>query len=198
MTKLGARCFGALLGAVQATACGSPSGTKLTADAAVDRRAAVADGGVGDASAEGGAPELPINEAELAESDKSRDPFRSYAQVFADEARKGVRSQREVVLDQFSLDELKLIGIVRSGGVSVAMLVDPTGKGHTVRRGQFVGRPEVVQGAGQGGTPYEINWRVDRIRDGDVVFVREDPRNPDVPTATKVIPLRPEGTVVEQ
>jgi type IV pilus assembly protein PilP len=189
----------AVLGAAGLVACSSRPPSKASPAASVDRKATAADAGAGDAAAvDGGAPLKPVDESELAESDRSRDPFRSYAQLFAEEARKAVRSQREVVLDQFSLDELKLIGIARSGGVAVAMLVDPTGKGHTVRRGQFVGRPEVVQGAGQGGTPYEINWRVDRIRDGDVVFVREDPRNPDVPTATKVIPLRPEGTVVEQ
>ena len=188
----------AVLGAVGLVACGSRPPGKATPAASVDRKATAGDAGAGDAGVDGGAPLKPVEEAELAESDRSRDPFRSYAQLFAEEARKAVRSQREVILDQFSLDELKLIGIARSGGVAVAMLVDPTGKGHTVRRGQFVGRPEVIQGAGQGGTPYEINWRVDRIRDGDVVLVREDPRNPDVPTATKVIPLRPEGTVVEQ
>jgi type IV pilus assembly protein PilP len=188
----------AVLGAAGPAACSSRPASKPGPDAAVDRKAVAADAGSVDAGADAAAPLKPVDESELAESDRSRDPFRSYAQLFAEEARKAVRSQREVVLDQFSLDELKLIGIVRSGAVAVAMLVDPTGKGHTVRRGQFIGRPEVVQGAGQGGTPYEINWRVDRIRDGDVVFVREDPRNPDVPTATKVVPLRPEGTVVEQ
>ncbi len=187
-----------VLGAVALAACGSRPPSKATPAASVDRKATAADAGAADAGIDGAVALKPVDESELAESDRSRDPFRSYAELFADEARKAVRSQREVILDQFSLDELKLIGIARSAGVAVAMLVDPTGKGHTVRRGQFVGRPEVVQGAGQGGTPYEINWRVDRIRDGDVVFVREDPRNPDVPTATKVIPLRPEGTVVEQ
>ena len=69
------------------------------------------------------------------------------------------------------------------------MLVDPTGKGHVVRRGDFVGRADVVQLAGATGATYELNWRLDRIRDGDVVLVREDPNNPDVPAATKVIPL---------
>jgi type IV pilus assembly protein PilP len=64
-----------------------------------------------------------------------------------------------------------------------------------VQRGQFVGRSEVVQAAGSRSATYEINWRVDRIRDGDIVLVREDPANPDVPTATKVIPLRPESTL---
>jgi len=102
-----------------------------------------------------------------------------------------------VVLDQYSLDELKLVGIVTRIQPAKAMLVDPSGKGHVIRRGQFVGRPEIVQAAGSGSNAsYEINWRVDRIRDGDIVLVREDPSNPDVPTATRVIALRPEGTVV--
>ena len=74
-----------------------------------------------------------------------------------------------------------------------AMLVDPTGKGFVIQRGQFVGRPDVVQGAGQAGGTYEINWRVDRIRPGDVVLVREDPSNPDVPSATRVRSLRSAG-----
>jgi type IV pilus assembly protein PilP len=103
-----------------------------------------------------------------------------------------VHSQREVILSQYALDELKLIGIVTRAEPAKAMLVDPTGKGFVVQRGQFVGRPDVVQAAGSSGTVYEINWRVDRIRPSDVVLVREDPSNPDVPSATRVIPLRPE------
>jgi len=149
--------------------------------------------GAGDA----GPPKFDIQESEFLESERSRDPFRSYAGMFAEEARTRVKSQREVVLDQYSLDELKLVGIVTRIQPAKAMLVDPSGKGHVIRRGQFVGRPEIVQAAGSGSNAsYEINWRVDRIRDGDIVLVREDPSNPDVPTATRVIALRPEGTVV--
>jgi hypothetical protein len=66
-----------------------------------------------------------------------------------------------------------------------------------IQRGQFVGRADIVQTASRSGATYEINWRVDRIRPADIVLVREDPNNPDVPSATKVIPLRPEGTLVE-
>ena len=69
--------------------------------------------------------------------------------------------------------------------------------GHVVHEGQFVGRSEVVQG-GTSGAEYEINWRVDRIRDTDIVLVREDPANPDVPTATRVIPLRPDDVLAAQ
>ena len=73
-----------------------------------------------------------------------------------------------------------------------ALLIDPTGKGHIVTRGQFLGRAEIVQG-GASGADYEINWRVERIRDTDLVLVRDDPTNPDVPSATRIIELRSEG-----
>ncbi len=138
-------------------------------------------------------PPQVFSESDFGESDQSRDPFRSFAGIFAEEAKDKVRSQREVLLDQYSLDELKLVGIVTGISPAVAMLVDPTGKGHMVRRGQFVGRAEVVQSSTSAGTSYELNWRVDQVRDGDIVMIREDPANPDVPPATKVIPLRPDG-----
>ena len=86
-----------------------------------------------------------------------------------------MHSQREVILSQYALDELKLIGIVTRVEPAKAMLVDPSGKGFVVQRGQFVGRADVVQAAGASGTVYEINWRVDRIRSSDVVL---DPRRP--------------------
>lgn len=140
-------------------------------------------------------PEMDFQEQEFSESDRSRDPFRSYVDFFVAEAKGRVQSQRAVVLEQYSLDELKLVGIVQRANPAVAMLVDPRGKGHTIKRGQFVGRSEVVQGSGKRGASYELNWRVDRIREGDVVFVREDPANPDVPSATKVIALRPDGAL---
>lgn len=136
-----------------------------------------------------------ITESEFTESERSRDPFRAYADRFLEEAKGKGRSQREVVLSQYAIDELKLIGIVTRVNPAKAMLVDPNGKGFVVHRGQFVGRADVVTAA-RGGATYEINWRVDRIRDGDIVLVREDPANPDVPTATRVIPLRPEGSIV--
>jgi type IV pilus assembly protein PilP len=137
-------------------------------------------------------PKVEVQETEFTESERSRDPFRSFARTFAQDTKAKVHSQRQVILSQYSLDELRLIGIVTRAEPARAMLVDPTGKGFVIQRGQFVGRADVVQTAGAAGTVYEINWRVDRIRPGDVVLVREDPANPDVPSATRVIPLRPE------
>jgi type IV pilus assembly protein PilP len=141
-------------------------------------------------------PKFEIVEAEFTESERSRDPFRSFLDSFKEENKNVAKSQREVVMSQFAIDELKLIGIVTRAEPARAMLVDPGGTGHVVQRGQFVGKADIVQGAGRTGASYEINWRVDRIRDGDIVLIREDPQNPDVPSATRVIPLRPEGSDV--
>ncbi len=136
-------------------------------------------------------PAAEFQETDFAEGERSRDPFRSFAKSFAEEARTKVKSQREVILDQYAVDELKLVGIVTRIQPERALLVDPTGKGHIIMRGQFVGRAETVQG-GQSGADYEINWRVERIRDSDIVLVRDDPTNPDVPSSTRIIPLRTE------
>jgi type IV pilus assembly protein PilP len=141
-------------------------------------------------------PPVDFQETEFVESDRSRDPFRSFAEYFVNEARGQVKSQREVILEQYAVDELKLVGIVTRVEPAKAMLVDPTGVGHVVHRGQFVGRPTVVQPASGVGAAYEVNWRIDRIREGDVVLVRDDPANPDVPSATRVIPLRTDDTSI--
>lgn len=138
-------------------------------------------------------PAVEFQETDFSENERSRDPFRSFAKTFADEARSKVKSQREVVLDQYSVDELKLVGLVTRIQPERALLIDPTGKGHILQRGQFLGRAELVQG-GASGAEYEINWRVERIRDSDIVLVRDDPTNPDVPSATRIIPLRPDQT----
>jgi type IV pilus assembly protein PilP len=141
-----------------------------------------------------GAPaKVELQESEFAESERSRDPFRAFASNFVEEARTQTKSQREVVMEEYSIDEMKLIGIVTGGGVEPrAMLVDPRGNGHVVRRGQFIGRAEIIQAESKGSKAYEINWRVDRIREGDVVLVREDPKNPEIPSSTRVLALHPE------
>ena len=95
-----------------------------------------------------------------------------------------------MLLDRYAIDELKLIGLVTRTDTPRAMLVDPSGKGWVVTKGQFIGRAEVVHAGGPGGVDYELNWRVDRIREGDLVLVREDPAHTDVPPATRVIALR--------
>lgn len=132
------------------------------------------------------------SENDFVENDRNRDPFRSYAKSFVETGKKPTINQRAVILPQYSVDELRLVAIVTGGDYPRAMLVDPTGKGWVVKRGDFLARPDIVHTGGTNGTDYQLNWRVDRVRDGDLVLIREDPAQPGIPPATRVIPIRPE------
>jgi type IV pilus assembly protein PilP len=135
------------------------------------------------------APKIDFSEEDFAETDRNRDPFRSFLDLFVEHTAVRQQAKRPVVLENFALDDLKLIGLITGIVPAKAMLTDPGGKGHVIQKNDLVGRAERVQ-AGASNTEYEINWRVDQIRESDVVFVREDPSNPDVPSATRVIALR--------
>ena len=137
-------------------------------------------------------PKPTFREEDFVETEQSRDPFRSFASIFAQEAKVAATPQREVLIDRYPIDDLKLVGIVTGGAENRAMLVDPTGTGWIVQRGVYLGKAEKVRGTGPRSAEYELNWRVERIRDGDLVLVREDPAHSDVPPATRIIPLRPE------
>jgi type IV pilus assembly protein PilP len=137
-------------------------------------------------------PPLPLRdfqERDFAESDANRDPFRSFVADLAARNKTPITIQRKVLVDRYSLEELKLVGLV-TGAPSRALLIDPTGLGWGAKVGDFVGKPEMVHSGGPSGTDVPINWRVDRIRGSDVVFVREDPSHPEIPPTTRVIALR--------
>ena len=134
---------------------------------------------------------LDYSENDFVESDRNRDPFRSFI-VQAQPATREALNQRKVELAQYSIDELKLIAIVLGADKPRAMFLDPSGKGTVVYKGTFVCRAEVVHLGGSNGPEYQLNWRIDRIREGDVVLIREDPAQPAIPPATRVIPLHPE------
>jgi type IV pilus assembly protein PilP len=155
---------------------------------------AVADAGAGPSLAPPSLPRMEFAENDFVESDRNRDPFRTYISIFTPEPNKRVaQTQREVILPQYSLDELKLVAIVTGGDYPRAMVVDPQGKGWVIKRGDWVGRSEIVHIGGANGADYQINWRVNKVRDGDIVFSREDPAQPGIPPASRVIALRPEG-----
>jgi len=124
---------------------------------------------------------------------QNRDPFRSYAKAF--QAQSASPAQRRVLLPSTSLDEMSLIAIVTGIATPRAMLTDTAKVGHVIRRGDYIGRPEVVQTGGSEGMPVTLNWRVDRIRPGSVVLTREDPTAPDKPPLTRVMPLHEGGEV---
>ena len=152
------------------------------------------------AAPDAGAPLAPppiarmeFAENDFVESDRNRDPFRTYVATFAPPERQRVaQNQRAVLLPQFSIDELKLVAIVTGGDFPRAMMIDPGGKGWVLKRGDFVGRPEIVHIGGANGADYQLNWRVDKVRDGDIVFIREDPAQPGIPPASRVVTLHPE------
>jgi type IV pilus assembly protein PilP len=156
--------------------------------------APAASAAVTDAGPDTAEDKAQFREEDFVETEQSRDPFRSFSKLFVQDNKAAARTQREVLLDRYSIDELKLVGIVTGGAEHRAMLIDPGGTGWIVQRGQYLGKAELVRGSGPSSASYELNWRVDRIRDGDIVLVREDPAHSDVPPATRVIPLRPEDT----
>jgi type IV pilus assembly protein PilP len=139
-----------------------------------------------------GMPALPkreFQERDFAESDANRDPFRGFAADLLQQNKRIFAVQRRILVDRYSLEELKLVGLV-NGSPSRALLIDPTGFGWIARVGDFVGKSELVHSGGPTGADVPLNWRVDRIRGGDVVLVREDPSHPEIPPTTRVIALR--------
>jgi type IV pilus assembly protein PilP len=186
-------CAARLVAGVVVVACSSGPTPSPFADAAPPPPPARGPAAVAAApSASAPLPKMEFHEDDFSETERSRDPFRSFAKLFSEQSKTRVKSQRQVLLDHYAIDDLKLIGLVTRTDTPRAMLVDPSGRGWVVTRGQFIGRPEVVHAGGPGGVDYELNWRVDRIRESDLVLVREDPAHSEIPPATRVIALRTE------
>ncbi len=145
-------------------------------------------------SADGGVdagPQFVLEEEDFVEDDvRNRDPFRSYVHLFKVEAPRVV--QRRVLMPDVTIDQMKVIAIVTRLPRPRAMIVDPSGVGHVVRRGDYLGRAEVVRTGGSDGIAVTLNWRVERIRDGEVVLVREDPTSPQQEPLRRVLPLHDE------
>jgi type IV pilus assembly protein PilP len=142
--------------------------------------------GEGPATDDAGPPAaLDLDDDDFVDSDENRDPFRSFAGLF--KVRNSVVPQRAVVMPTTGIDEMRLIAIISGVARPQAMLVDPLGVGHVVQRGDYVGRPEVIQTGDVQGLAVPLNWRVDRIRANEVVLIREDQtgRQP----LTRVLPL---------
>jgi Tfp pilus assembly protein PilP len=131
---------------------------------------------------------LVFRDEDFNESVRNRDPFRSYSTVFR--AKGPEDSQRPVIMPMTSIEEMRLIAIVTGVSQPKAMLVDPAGVGHVVERGDYIGRPKVIQASGS--VSMTLNWRVDRIRENEVVLTQQDPADPTRTALTKIIPLREE------
>jgi type IV pilus assembly protein PilP len=193
------RIFGSLLllAAVGVAGCGGGEEEYhgLGLGAAADRDASgegSGEGGAGQSAAQLDSGPAIYTDDDFSELDiQNRDPFRSFARAF--KAQAAAPAQRRVLLPSTSLDEMQLIAIVTGIATPRAMLTDTAHVGHVIRRGDYIGRPEVVQTGGSEGMPVTLNWRVDRIRPGSVVLTREDPTSPDKPPLTRVMPLHEGG-----
>lgn len=133
-----------------------------------------------------------LTEESFIESPTRRDPFRSFLLPLTSQQTFSATPQILSLLDQYQIDELKLVAIVSGSGAAagspMAMVEDPTGVGHIIRRGNYVGKGETVRRVSSG-EEIQIFWKVARIRDDAIVFEREDPFAATEATVTKILPL---------
>jgi len=164
----------------------------VTGPPGVHPGAVVADGGVGTGPGQpldAGPPMQQLRDEDFVEADTNRDPFRSFARMF--KIRPPEAPQRTVIMGTTGIEQMRLIAIVTGVTNPRAMIRDPAGVGHVVERGDYIGRPEVVNAGGSEEMPVTLNWRVDRIRPDEVVLSREDPTTPNRASLTRVLPLDP-------
>lgn len=136
-------------------------------------------------------PPVAFTEADFIESEESRDPYREYSSIFIKQVDDVSREVgRKVKASMFAIDELKLVAIITEAH-SRAMLVDPKGFGWIIFTGDFLGKAELVNTGGTDSQEIPVNWKVDRIRGTDIVFVREDPSRPQIARTTRILPLYP-------
>lgn len=137
-------------------------------------------------------PALPprtFRDTDFVESELNRDPFRSFVPEVAKGGPKPVATQRKVLMPNTPINNVRLIAIVTGLAQPRAMIVDEKGVGYVATRGDFVGQAEVVQSGGTENLAVSLNWRVDRIRENEIVLAREDPTGPNRPPLTRVIAL---------
>lgn len=108
-----------------------------------------------------------------------RDPFRTY---FSEIESEEVVRDKLTELQQYDLDQLKLVAVVVGTATPKAMLEDPTGKGHVVKNGTLVGK----------------HWgQVKHIRRGEII-IQEEFRDFTGRRVTHLVPLKlPEDEKVE-
>jgi type IV pilus assembly protein PilP len=119
-------------------------------------------------------------------SASSRDPFAPPAANVAVVTPPPSRDDVPRKARRYSLEQLKLVGIA-IGDESRAMLVDPRGKGWIVTRGDHVGEPYGER----------AGWRVQKIKNEEIVFVREDATKNDGTAETRVLALHAEAQRLE-
>ena len=83
-----------------------------------------------------------LTKDDFTESDANRDPFRSFLSSFAVQV--VVNKQHRIILEKFTLDELRLAGIVTGELQPRAMFIDPSGQGVTIVRGDHLSKADAL------------------------------------------------------
>ena len=132
---------------------------------------------------------LVFKDDDFVESERNRDPFRKYPSALGVRAGESVTAdvQRAVIMPNTPVEAMRLIAIISGLPRPKAMLTDASSVGYVVERGDYIGSPKVVQSPGN--VAMTLNWRVDRIRENEVVLTRQDPTDPTRPPLSRVIEL---------
>jgi Tfp pilus assembly protein PilP len=135
---------------------------------------------------------LAFKDDDFVESERHRDPFRSFALGSRNKGgEQGVPdNQRMVIMPETPVEEMKLIAVISGLTRPKAMLTDSKNVGYVVQRGDYVGRPKVFQSTGS--VAMTLNWRVERIRDNEVVLTRQDPAEQGRPPLSRIISMHDE------
>ena len=83
-----------------------------------------------------------LTKEDFMEADGNRDPFRSFLHSFA--VQQVISKQHHIILDKFSLEELRLAGIVTGELQPRAMFIDPSGQGVTIVRGDHLSKADAL------------------------------------------------------
>ena len=135
---------------------------------------------------------LAFKDDDFVESERHRDPFRSFA--LGSRTKGGdqgvAENQRMVIMPETAVEDMKLIAVISGMTRPKAMLTDNKNVGYVVQRGDYVGRPKVFQSTGS--VAMTLNWRVERIRDNEVVLTRQDPAEQGRPPLSRIISMHDE------
>jgi Tfp pilus assembly protein PilP len=138
-----------------------------------------------------------IAETDFIESIKRRDPFRPFIEVIVPKPEVRENVEREIKLEEYDIEQLRLIAIITNVGDPRAMVVPPNNEGFILRRGDYVGKPDFID-PGNGADRIQINWKVARIHgsgkkeERGVYLVRDDPLTPTPDDVKRFMPLYPQ------
>lgn len=134
---------------------------------------------------------LVLKDDDFTESDRHRDPFRTFAAAARTQvAEVAPDTQRLVIMPDTAVEDMKLIAVISGLDRPKAMLIDSAQVGYVVQRGDYIGKPKVFQSTGS--VAMTLNWRVDRIRENEVVLTRQDPSELGRPPMSRIISMRDE------